>query len=277
MAIDGHFSLEQLLASGIHVGGVGEGDAAAELLLHGDARGGVAERAQIIGIDFDRAGAEKLLHAAADGGVKGSPEQGVGGIGNGLLLLLRIEALLAGGVAQGQQRDDVGLRQRRVAAVTDGEFLRRTVQAEGDVVVFNVRRGAEVDDGLDAHRVGEGDVAALEVVASSGDQGAALGNGNAAQERGRSQRAVEAEIHVTGQFGEGILETQLRRRDNVHVEAHVIRRSIGRRNGSDRGIGLGGESRQVEIGTDGETRDQDVAAEEQVALLPLQVESGVGQ
>ena len=43
VAVDGHFSLEQLLAGGIHVGGVGEGDAAAELLLHRDARGGVAE------------------------------------------------------------------------------------------------------------------------------------------------------------------------------------------------------------------------------------------
>jgi len=58
VAVDGHFSLEQLLAGGIHVGGVGEGDAAAELLLHRDTRGGVAERAQIIGIDFDRAGAK---------------------------------------------------------------------------------------------------------------------------------------------------------------------------------------------------------------------------
>jgi hypothetical protein len=88
---------------------------------------------------------------------------------------------------------------------------------------------------------------------------------------------VKAQIHVPSQLGEGILETQLGRRDDVHIEAHVIRRSVGRRNGLDRGIGLGGESRQVEIGTDGETRDQDVAAQEQVALLSLQVERGIGE
>jgi len=105
-----------------------------------------------------------------------------------------------------RSENHVGFGQRRVAAVTDGKFLRRTVQAEGDVVVFDVRRGAEVDDGLDAHRIGKGDVAALQVVAGSGDQGAALGDGNAAQKRRRCQRAAEAEIHVAGQLGESILE-----------------------------------------------------------------------
>jgi len=38
----------------------------------------------------------------------------------------------------------------------------------------------------------------------------------------------------------------------VHIEAHVIRGSVGRRNGPDGGIGLQGEGRKIEIGTDGE-------------------------
>ena len=50
------------------------------------------------------------------------------------------------------------------------------MQAEGDVVVLDVSRGAEVDDRFDADRIGEGDIAALEIVARSGNQGAALGN-----------------------------------------------------------------------------------------------------
>ncbi len=53
VAIDGHFRLEQLLAGGVDVGGVSERDVAPKLLLDGDARGGVAEGAEVIGVDFD--------------------------------------------------------------------------------------------------------------------------------------------------------------------------------------------------------------------------------
>ncbi len=162
VTIDGYFSLEQLLAGGVDVSGVGEGDSAAKLLDDCDAGGGVAESAEVIGIDFDRAGAEELLDAAADGGVEGAAEQRIGGgIADGLLLLLGVEALLVGGVAEREQCDDVGLGERRIAAVGDAELLRRSLEAEGDVVVLDMGRGAEIDDRLDADRVGEGDVAAL--------------------------------------------------------------------------------------------------------------------
>jgi hypothetical protein len=104
----------------------------AELLLDSDAGGGVAEGAEVIGVDFDGAGAEELLHAAADGGVECAAEQGIGGgIGDGLLLLLGVEALLVGGVAEGEQGDDVGLGQRRIAAVGDAELLRRSRAGRG--------------------------------------------------------------------------------------------------------------------------------------------------
>ncbi len=44
MTVDGYFSLKQLLARGVYIGGVGERNVAAQLLLDGDAGGGVAER-----------------------------------------------------------------------------------------------------------------------------------------------------------------------------------------------------------------------------------------
>ena len=222
MAIDGHLGLEQLLAGGIDVSGVGEDHGTAQLLLDDDAGGGVAEGAEVVGVHFDRAGPEEFLHAAADRGVEGSSEQCVGGIGDGLLLLLGVEALLAGRVAEGQERDDVGLGKRGIAAVGDGQFLGRSVQAERDVVILNVGRGAEVDDGFDADRICESDVAALKIVAGSGDRGAALGDGDAAQQRRRGQGAAQAQIHVAGQLGKGVLEVQLRRGDDVHVEADVV-------------------------------------------------------
>ena len=188
MAVDGDFSLEELLAGGVDVGGVGEGDVAAELFLDDDAGGGVAEGAEVVGVDFDGACAEEFLDAAADGGVEGAAEQGIGGgIGEGLLLLLGVDALLIFSAAEGEQGDDVGLGERRIAAVGDGGLARGFLQAEGDVVILNAGGCAEVDDGLDAYGVGEGDVAALEIVAGSGDDGAALGDGDAAL-RGRAWR-----------------------------------------------------------------------------------------
>ena len=111
VAVDGDLGLKQLLAGGVDVGGVGEGDVAAQLFLNDDAGGGVAEGAEVVGIDLDGAGAEEFLHAAADGGVEGAAEQGVGGgVGEGLLLLLGVDALLILGAAEGEQGDDIGLR-----------------------------------------------------------------------------------------------------------------------------------------------------------------------
>ena len=133
------------------------------------------------------------------------------GLATAGLLLLGVEALLALGAAQGQQGHHVGLRQRRIGAVGDGQLVRGSVQAEGNVVVLDAGGGVQVDEGLNADRVGEVDVAALELVAGSGDDGAALGDGDAAQQRGRGEGAAQAQIHVAGQLGVGVLEVQLRR------------------------------------------------------------------
>ena len=151
------------------------------------------------------------------------------------------------------------------------------MQAEGDVVVLDAGGGAEVDGGLDADRVGEGDVAALQIVARSGDHGAALGDGDAAQQRGRGHGAAQAQIHVAGQLGIGVLEVQLRRRDDVHIEADVVGRSVGRGDGLHAGIGLGGQGGEVQIGADREAGDEHIAAEQQVVLRALQMQRGVGQ
>ena len=53
MAVDGDLGLQKLLSGGVHVGSVGEGYVAAQLLFNGDARGGVAQGADVIGIDLD--------------------------------------------------------------------------------------------------------------------------------------------------------------------------------------------------------------------------------
>ncbi len=126
---------------------------------------------------------------------------------------------------------------------------RGSVQAEGDVVVRDAGRGVQVDGGFDAHRVGKVDVAALQVVAGSGDDAAALGDGDAAQQRGRGHGAAQAKIDVAGQLGVGVLEVQLRRRSDVDVQADVVGRGVRGRDGLD-GIGLRDQGRDVQVGAD---------------------------
>ncbi len=79
MAVDGNLGLEQLLAGGVHVCGVGQRKVAAQLLFDDDAGGRVAEGSEIVGIDLHRSSSEELLYAAGDGGVEGTTEQCVGG------------------------------------------------------------------------------------------------------------------------------------------------------------------------------------------------------
>ena len=126
------------------------------------------------------------MHAAAHGGIESAAEESIGGgIGAGLLLLLGVNTLLIASAAESQQCCDVGLRQWWIAANGDGHFpVRGSVDAQRNVIVFHARCCIQVDGGFNADRVGEGDVAALEIVAGSSDHRASLGDGDAAQQGG---------------------------------------------------------------------------------------------
>ncbi len=84
------------------------------------------------------------------------------------------------------------------------------------------------------------------------------------------------QIHVSRQLGVGILEVQLRRRLNAHVEPDVIRWRIGR---SDRLslAGLRGQRHKVHLRAHGETRDHHVAAQQKIALRSLQLQIDIGR
>ena len=62
----------------------------------------------------------------------------------------------------------------------------------------------------------------------------------------------------------------------MDIEPDVIRGRVRRRDGLD-GVGLRGQGGDIQVGTDGEAGDDHVAAERQVALRTLQVQSGVGE
>src|SRR6185437_5188436 len=79
VAIDADFRLKQLLAGRVHIRGIGESYIASESLLNRDARSGIAQRTQVMGIDFDGTGPEKPLYAAADGGIERTAQERVRG------------------------------------------------------------------------------------------------------------------------------------------------------------------------------------------------------
>ena len=54
-------------------------------------------------------------------------------------------------------------------------------------------------EGFDADGVGEGDVAALGVIAGSCEQGAALGDGKATEQRRGCDGAAKVEIDIAGE------------------------------------------------------------------------------
>ncbi len=129
------------------------------------------------------------------------------------------------------------------------------MEAERDVVILDAGTGTEVDQRLDADRVSKGDFAALKVVAGSGDDGAALSDGDAALQCGSGNGPTQAQVHVAGQLGKCVLKVQLRRRKNVHIQADVVGRRVCRCDGLPR-VGLGGQGRKVQVGTDGEASDE---------------------
>jgi hypothetical protein len=103
------------------------------------------------------------------------------------LLLLRVDALLVLGAAEGKKRDDIGFRKRRLGAVGDLELVRRAVETESDVVVLHAGGCVEIDIGLDADGIVEVNVAALQLVLRSSDGGAAFGERDAAEKLGEAR------------------------------------------------------------------------------------------
>ena len=150
------------------------------------------------------------------------------------------------------------------------------MDAEGDVVVSRTGRGVEVDVGLNAHRIGKGDFAALQIVARAGNLRTALCYRDAPEQRGRGQSAAQPQIHIARKLGIGILEVELRRTGHMDVEQHTVRWCIGRGHGVH-GIGLGGECGKVKVGADDEARDDDIACEGHAFGRALQAHRGIGQ
>ena len=141
--------------------------------------------------------------------------------------MLAVYCAFVGGAAEGEQGDDVGLGQGGFGAVGEAGLVGAAVEAERDVVIFDAGGGVDVDVGLDTDGVGEVDVAALELVFGAADGGAALGERDAAEQRGRGEGAAQVQIHVAGELGVGVLEVELRAGGEMDVQMQVVGGGVG--------------------------------------------------
>src|ERR1035441_1325779 len=170
-----------------------------DLFLNRDARGRVAQRSYKRGVNLDGAAAEELADAVADGCVQCATEQRAGGgIGALLHLLLLVELRFLLGAAEGEQREDVGFAEWRFGAVGGLEIAHGALQADRDVVGFHARCGVDVDGRIDAHRIAEVDVPALQLVLGAGKGGASVRDLNATENGGLRDGAADGEVNGAG-------------------------------------------------------------------------------
>ena len=165
-AIDGVLDLDHLILRGGDIRDVGNDQAARNLLLDGDAGDGSL---LLRGEPRDRwanakmADAEQAFDAPAKlagdgfGKQRGCAEAGVLP-GRGAL-----RAFFAG-LSQGQERDDVARRQRRVGTVRQGEAAGGASEIERDFILTDGRGGFDVEHGIEAERIREINVAARDGV-----------------------------------------------------------------------------------------------------------------
>src|SRR6201999_1643582 len=191
---------------GIYVGGVGDLNVAGDVLRHGNARARTAYGAHVGRVDLDAAPTEELLYPAAYGGIQSASQESIGGgVGADGLLLLGIERLFLLGSAEGQERDHVGLGQRRLRAESGRELTYIAVQSDGHVIFLYPGGRVDVDKGLDHDGVGEEVLPVLQVVCGPGKVGGPVGDIDAAEDGGLRQGSTDAQIHAAGQLGVGIL------------------------------------------------------------------------
>ena len=130
------------------------------------------------------------------------------------------------GPAEGQQSDDVLAGERRVGAIGSIQPLQGAVQADGDVVIADPGRGLDIEHRVNAYRVGEGNIAALQMILGSRQLDVALGNVDAPQQDRPRGRAAQPQVDVACQFGQRGLYRQLRRGEDAHIQMQIIQRRI---------------------------------------------------
>ncbi len=138
------------------------------------------------------------------------------------------------------------------------------MQPDGHIVFLNPGGGVDVDDGLDHDRIGEENLAMLQLVGGAGKSGGALDDVDAAENCRLGDGSPDAEIDAAGQLRVGVLEVELGRGEDMNIQPHMAGGRVGiRRHASRRGRGKAGK---VHIRANDEARDLDAAGEQHIGL-----------
>src|SRR5512146_2537340 len=269
--------LNDLLLGLGDVGDVGEGKGVGDLLLDGDAGpAGIVFRAARLRVNFDPADAEDFFQAVAVGGVQGLAEDGVGGGARiaRVALLLQQRRFFACS-PHGQQRDDVGRGQRRLGAVGGVQLVNLAMKTQGDVVIADAGAGLQVQNWFDAHRIAEGDIAALQVVPGAAEVHIAACNVHPAEDKGLGGGAAQAQIGVAGNAGNRGLHVQFGSGGDVHVKPQVVQRRL-RVGQSGRRLGARQIAGKVKVTGQLEASKQDIAGKSGAVECTHQVEIDIG-
>ena len=125
------------------------------------------------------------------------------------------------GLAEGEQRDDVVSRERRVGAVGQAELAGGSGEIQRDFVLLDRGGSFDVDHGVEAERVGEVDVAAGHFVGVAVKEEVARQHVDVAKDDRMFPGASDAEIGFGFEFGAGPLHAGVGCGDGFDVELKV--------------------------------------------------------
>src|SRR5579863_7085779 len=198
------FDLDQLLLIGSGVGRICDGEVAGDLLLDGDASGGVRFRggAGEERVHAEVADAEKVFDAAAQAAGDGFGEECSGAVvlsaaGGGA------QRAFLPGAADGEKRDDIGIGKRRIGTIAEGKFAGAAGKIDGDLILADGGGGFDIEFGIELEGVREIDVAARESESVAAEIHFAAEQVNMAEQDGTIPGAAQMQVAINFHLGAG--------------------------------------------------------------------------
>src|SRR5579885_2240323 len=268
VAVDVVFDLDDLLLGGGDIGFVGDGEIAGDLLLDGDAGAGVlvgggGAEADKAGIDAEAGDAKEAFEAAADLAGDGFGEEG-GGAGGilGAAGAGGADGGFAGGLAEGEEGDDIAGGKGRIGAIGESELAGGTAEIEGDFILLNGGDGFDVEDGVDAEGVGKIEVAAIDGIAIAGELEIAGEDVNVAEENGVLPGAADAKLGFGFEFGAGPFDAGIGSGDAFDIELEVAEKGGAGGGGGEAFLGGDEHAGDFEALGESDAPDLDASGEE---------------
>src|SRR5215470_15742609 len=100
------------------------------------------------------------------------------------------------------------------------------MKANRDVIIANSRRHFYIHDWLNYLWIAECDIAPFQPVFGSVEGDITLSNIHSPQYCGIGSRTADAQVNITGDFGQRSLHSQLRSRNDADVESQTFQKRV---------------------------------------------------